>query len=142
MKRWTSRCAWTVAAMIVGCATGSMSSAFGSMPTYFRETETVCDASNEKDIMAFRSSWSTPRIVDQSWDARTRCGRMTLLVPKGAEEEAMAWLRDEYLPEYCRLLGVAISADNPVAASHARIDINKLMIVEGEKMVVEFYVVE
>lgn len=55
-----------------------------------------------------------PRIVSRSWSAETRRGALVLdLSECGDRDAALAWARDECLPDYCRALGIAVSADDP-----------------------------
>lgn len=57
---------------------------------------------------------SRPQILSQNWNSGTRTGNVVFRVAgQSTQEETMAWLKDEYLPEYCRTLGVVVSADNP-----------------------------
>ena len=80
-----------------------------------------------------------PQIVSQSWNVETRRGFLVLDF-SGCEDRAaaLAWVRDEYLPDYCRTLGVAILADEPNAASMAPISILGLSTLSDNTVQVEF----
>lgn len=86
--------------------------------------------------------WGKPRIVQQSWNAETRRGNIVLVVSGCSEEEAMAWLRDEYLPPYCQMLGVSVSADNPSSNSLAEILIEEVEKLPDGRISVDFFIVK
>lgn len=66
-----------------------------------------------------------PRIVSQGWDSKTRRGTIVFRPEdRTARDGAEEWLRREYLPEYCRTLGVVVSADNPAVISEADVRID------------------
>lgn len=71
-----------------------------------------------------------PRIVSQSWNADSRRGVLTLDL-SGCEdrEAALAWARQEYVPDWCRTLGLVVDADNPGSAPEADI----LYLPPGER---------
>lgn len=84
-----------------------------------------------------------PRIVSQSWEYETRRGELSFDL-SGCEDRdaALAWVRDEYLPDYCRTLGVAVSADDPASASPPTIRIDGFTSLPGGTVRVEFFLVD
>lgn len=84
-----------------------------------------------------------PRIVSQSWSAETRRGSLVLdLSGCGDRNAALAWARDEYLPDYCRVLGVAVSADDPASAPAATVRVLGFSTLEDGSVRIEFLVLE
>lgn len=84
-----------------------------------------------------------PRVVSQSWSAETRRGSLVLdLSGCGDRNAALAWARDEYLPDYCRVLGVAVSADDPVSAPAATVRVLGFSTLGDGAVRIEFLVVE
>lgn len=82
-----------------------------------------------------------PRIVSQSWDTSTRRGSLVLDLSGGEDRNAaLAWARDAYLPEYCRTLGAAVSADDPSSAPPAQIRIRRTRILPDGTARIEFSV--
>jgi len=82
-----------------------------------------------------------PRIVSQSWSAETRQGSIVLDL-SGLEDRnaALAWARDEYLPDYCRVLGIAVSADDPASAPASTIRVLGFSTLENGTVRIEFAV--
>ncbi len=84
-----------------------------------------------------------PRIVSQSWKTETRRGKIVLDPSRCKDRNAaLAWARDEYLPEYCRVLGVAAPADNPTSAPAASVQINSFETLQDGNVQIEFSVDE
>lgn len=84
-----------------------------------------------------------PRIASRSWSAETRRGSLVLdLSECEGRNAALAWARDEYLPDYCRALGVAVSADDPASAPAAGIRVLGVSTLEDGTVRIEFFVVE
>lgn len=83
-----------------------------------------------------------PRIISQSWDSRTRRGEIMLDLSNVDREAAVAWIRDEYLPEYCMTLGVAVSADNPASTPSANVRIDEIEDIHGETCKIVFSIMQ
>lgn len=83
-----------------------------------------------------------PRIISQSWDSRTRRGEIMLDLSNVDREAAVAWIRDEYLPEYCMTLGVAVSADNPASTPSANVRIDEIEDIHGETRKIVFSIMQ
>lgn len=86
--------------------------------------------------------WEKPRIVRQSWNAETQRGNIVLMVSGHGEEEAMAWLREEYLPSCCQLLGVSVPADNPASTPPAEILMEIVDELPDGRISVDFLIVK
>lgn len=95
------------------------------------------DEGGERPIL---SSLSThPAIIAQSWNNETRKGTLRCDVSRCEDRNvALEWVRNEYLPQYCRMLGVAISADNPGGAPAADIRIEKFETWDDGIVQIEF----
>ncbi len=79
-----------------------------------------------------------PRIVSQSWD-ETGGGELLLDLSECEDRNAaVAWVRDEYLPDYCRMLGVVVSADDPDSAPPSALRIEDTTLADGTVRV-EFF---
>ena len=82
-----------------------------------------------------------PRIVSQSWNAETHRGKVVLDLSSCKDRNAaLTWARDEYLPEYCRVLGVDVSADNPASAPAASIQIYSFETLPDGNVQIEFVI--
>ncbi len=104
--------------------------------------DTASSAVVSKSGSVREASNNQPRIVSQSWNAATRLGSL-LLDLSGCKDRnaALAWARDEYLPEYCRVLGVAVSADNPASAPPATIRIDRFETLPDGNVQIGFTIV-
>ncbi len=84
-----------------------------------------------------------PRIVSQSWNAETSRGKIVLDPSRCKDRNAaLVWARDEYFPEYCRALGVAVSADNPASAPTASVQIYSFETLQDGNLQIEFNIGE
>ena len=82
-----------------------------------------------------------PRIISQDWDSKTRDGTIVFrLEDRTARDDAMKWLRSEYLPEYCRTLGVVVSADDPTGISEADIRFDGIEELPDESVRLKFHI--
>lgn len=83
------------------------------------------------------------RIVSQSWDAAARKGIVVAaLATNAGRDELVSWIRDEYLPDYCQTLGLAVSADDPASASPATIRIDRVAPLSDGTVRLEFRILE
>lgn len=95
------------------------------------------DGSNGKPVLA--SIPSHPAIITQTWDNETRSGTLQCDISRCEDRNmAMEWVRNDYLPEYCRMLGVAISADQPGEAPMADIRIEKFEMLDDGSVKIAF----
>ncbi|MBR1836472.1 MAG: hypothetical protein IJ783_04225 [Kiritimatiellae bacterium] len=84
-----------------------------------------------------------PRIISQEWDSASRSGKVCFAVDSDTEmKTATAWLTDEYLPEYCRTLGIVVSADDPASAPPPAIRVGKPAKMPDATYVIRFSVGE
>lgn len=84
-----------------------------------------------------------PRILSQNWDSKTRTGSVVFKLSGNAtKDEAVAWLKDEYLPEYCQTLGVVASADSPSGTPAADIRINGIESSADDSFSLTFSLIE
>lgn len=84
-----------------------------------------------------------PKILSQSWDSRTRTGSIVFKVAdRAALDEGVAWLRDEYLPEYCQTLGVTVSVDSPAGTPAADIRVDGISPLENDSFLLNFNLAE
>lgn len=82
-----------------------------------------------------------PAIIAQTWETETRKGTLQCDISRcGDGNMAMEWVRNEYLPEYCRMLGVAIAADDPGGAPAADIRIETFETLGDGIVHIEFRV--
>ena len=82
-----------------------------------------------------------PRIVSQAWNYETRRGWL-LLDLSGCKDRnaALAWAREEYLPEYCKTLGTVVSTDALAPAPPPSIRIPEFTTLADGTVLVEFSV--
>lgn len=84
-----------------------------------------------------------PRIVSQSWNAETCRGKIVLDL-SGCKDRnaALAWARNEYLPDCSRSLGIAVPADNPASAPTASVQIYSFETLQDGNLQIEFNIGE